>query len=103
MTAPTTHAVAATRNAEKRNGSDAGTRSFQNTAHSPAAYERMSSTAAGSADCSPRTVVNVTGDNVRWAAMIATRCQAWGDQPRTETFPSPTTTIGAIATIGIVC
>ncbi len=65
ITAPTTHAVAATRNAEKRNGSDAGTRSFQKTAHSPAAYERMSSTADGSADWSPRTVFTVTGKKVR--------------------------------------
>ncbi len=35
--------------------------------------------------------------------MIATRCHASGDQPSTATFPSPTTRIGAIATIGIVC
>ena len=37
MIAPTTLAVAATLNAEKRYGSDAGTRSFQKTVHSPAA------------------------------------------------------------------
>ena len=41
------HAVAATLNAENRYGSAAGTRSFQKTDHSRAAYECMSSTAAG--------------------------------------------------------
>ena len=89
MTAPTTHAVAATLNAEKRYGSAAGTRSFQKTDHSRAAYDCMSSTAAGSADRSPRTVFTVTGKNVRYAAMTATRIQSFGVQPAMLDVPEP--------------
>ena len=103
MIAPTTHAVAATLNAEKRYGMAAGTRSFQNTDHSRAAYDSISSTAAGSAERSPRTVFTVTGKNVRYAAITATRIQSFGVQPAMLTFPRPTTTIGASARIGIVC
>src|SRR3990170_1765444 len=103
MTAPTTHAVAATLNAEKRYGKAAGTRSFQNTDHSRAAYDSISSTAAGSADRKPRTVLTVTGKNVRYAAMTATRIQSVGVQPKMLRLPRPTTTIGASARIGIVC
>lgn len=63
----------------------------------------MSSTAAGSADRSPRTVFTVTGKNVRYAAMTATRIQSFGVHPAMLTLPSPTTTIGASARIGMVC
>src|SRR5918994_2173309 len=103
ITAPTTLAVAAILNAEKRYGIAAGTRSFQNTDHSRAAYDSMSSTAAGSAERRPRTVFTVTGKNVRYAAITETRIQSFGVQPAMLTFPSPTTTIGARARIGIVC
>src|SRR4029079_19564713 len=52
------------------------------------------SCARGSADCSPRSVLIVTGKNVRYAAITATDCQPAFSQ---------TTTIGATARIGIVC
>src|SRR5262245_23503495 len=93
ITAPTTLAVAATLNAENRYGSAAGTRSFQNTDHSRAAYDSMSSTAAVSAERSPRTVLTVTGKKVRYAAITATRIQSSGVQPAMLTPPSPTTAI----------
>src|SRR6266545_1584207 len=73
MIAPTTLAVAATLKAEKRYGSADGTRSFQRTSQRLAAYECMSSSARGSADCRPRSVFTVTGKNVRYAAITATR------------------------------
>src|ERR671910_2761005 len=102
ITAPTTLAVAATLNAEKRYGIAAGTRSFQKTDHSRAAYDRISSTAAGSAERNPRTVLTVTGKNVRYAAITDTRIQSFGVQPAMLTLPRPTTTMGASARIGIV-
>src|SRR5919206_1489150 len=94
MIAPTTLAVALTFSALKRYGIDAGTRKNQSTLQRDAAYERSSSCARGSADCSPRSVLIVTGKNVRYAAITATDCQ--------PDF-SHTTTIGAIARIGTVC
>ena len=63
--APTTLAVAEIFRAEKRYGSDAGTRSFQRIAERLAAYERISSSARGSADWSPRSALIVTGKKVR--------------------------------------
>ena len=72
-------------------------------AHSPEAYERISSIARGSADSRPRTVFTVTGKKVRYAEMTETRSQSVGVQPAIERLPRPTTTIGAIARIGIVC
>ena len=65
MIAPTTLAVAAILRAEKTYGSDVGTRSFQSTAQRLAAYVRISSSARGSADCRPRSVLITTGKNVR--------------------------------------
>ena len=103
MIAPTTLAVAEILNAEKRYGSAEGTRSFQRIDQPLAAYECMSSIARGSADCRPRSVLTVTGKNVRYAAMTATRIQSAGVQPLIVRLPRPTTTIGAIARIGIVC
>src|SRR5437764_11876718 len=94
MIAPTTLAVALTLSALNRYGSDAGTRSFQSTGQRLAAYERRGSCARGSADCSPRSVLIVTGKNVRYAAITATDCQPAFSQ---------TTTMGATARIGIVC
>ena len=63
--APTMLAVAETRSAVKRYGSEAGKRSFQRTVQRFAAYERISSTARWSAACRPRSVAITTGKNVR--------------------------------------
>src|SRR6266545_6062822 len=98
MIAPTTLAVAEIFSAAKRYGSDAGTRTFQRTASRPAAYERISSSALGSAELRPRSVLIVTGKNVRYAAITATENQLGRPRP-----PSQTTTIGATARIGTVC
>ena len=65
MIAPTTLAGAAILSAVKMNGSAAGTRSFQSTLQLLAAYDRMSSSARGSTDVRPRSVLIVTGKNVR--------------------------------------
>ncbi len=65
MIAPTTLAVAETLSAVKRNGSDAGTFTFQRIAHVLEAYERISSSARGSAESRPRSVLIVTGKKVR--------------------------------------
>ena len=65
MIAPTTLAVAEILSAAKMYGSDAGTRSFQSTVQRPAAYECISSSARGSAEWRPRSVLIVTGKNVR--------------------------------------
>src|SRR5690349_11393963 len=90
MMAPTTLAVALILSAVKRYGSDAGTRKCQSTCQRVAAYERSNSWACGSADCRPRSVLIVTGKNVRYAAITATDCQP---------ALSQTTTIGATARI----
>ena len=103
MIAPTTLAVAAIFSAVKMYGSADGTRSFQRIVHPRAAYECMSSSAQGSADWSPRRVLTVTGKNVRYAAITETRTQSGGGPPPIETLPSPRTTIGASARMGIVC
>ena len=65
MIAPTTAAGAAIFSAVKRYGNEAGIRSFQRIFQRFAAYERISSTARGSADRSPRSVLIVTGKKVR--------------------------------------
>ena len=65
MIAPTTLAGAAIFSAAKMNGSAAGTRSFQSTLQLDAAYERMRSSARGSTEVSPRSVLIATGKNVR--------------------------------------
>src|SRR5215510_12254503 len=103
MIAPTTLAVAAILRAVKMYGSAAGTRSFHRTVQPRAAYECMSSSAVGSTDRRPLIVFIVTGKNVRYAAMTETRIQSGGGDPLTETLPSPRTTIGARARMGIVC
>src|SRR5438067_8819847 len=100
MIAPTTLAVAASFSAAKTYGSDAGTRSFQSTDQRLAAYVRISSSARASADCRPRSVLISTGKNVRYDAITATApqpCSELGSFGLTQT-----TTIGAIARIGIV-
>src|SRR5262245_60443061 len=97
MIAPTTAAGAETLGAVTGNGSNAGTRRRQRIAPPSAPYERISSSARGSAESRPRRVLMVTGKNVRYAEMTATENQ--GGKPRE---PSQTTTIGAIARIGIV-
>src|SRR5919204_5762500 len=98
MIAPITLAVAEIFSAEKTNGSDAGTRRRHRIFHLPAAYERISSSARGSGECNPRSVLIATGKKVRYAAMTATATHGW-----TPFWPRPTTTIGAIARIGTVC
>jgi hypothetical protein len=65
MIAPTTLPVAEILNAANGYGSADGTRSFQKIDHSLAAHDFISSTAAGSADCRPRTVLTVTGKKDR--------------------------------------
>src|SRR4051794_25594651 len=100
MIAPTTLAVAAILKAEKTYGSDDGTRTFQRTRHELAAYVRISSSARGSADWSPRSVLIATGKKVRSAAITATAPQRWSDD---GSFGfTQTITIGAIARIGTV-
>src|SRR6516164_11794420 len=98
MIAPTIASGAAMRNAENRYGSDVGACSFQRMLQRLAAYERISSTARGSADCRPRSALIVTGKKVRYAASTDTASQSW-----MPFDPRPTTTIGAIASNGIVC
>ena len=53
---------------------------------------------AGRPTARPRSALIVTGKNVRYAASTATETQSV-----TPFVPSPTTTIGAIASSGIVC
>jgi hypothetical protein len=65
------------------------------------AYERISSSARGSAEWSPRSVLMATGKNVRYAAIIATAPQSLS--PSGIFGFTQTTTIGAIARIGTVC
>jgi len=83
--------------AVKRYGSEAGSRSFQRIWSVLDAYERVSSSARGSTDVSPRRVLIATGKNVRKAAMIETENQSGKPLP-----PNQMTTIGATARIGIV-
>src|SRR5436305_15307328 len=98
MIAPMTLAVAEILRAVKMYGTDDGTRRPHSTRQRLAAYECMSSTARGSTECRPRSVLIATGQNVRYAARIATAFQPW-----IPFEPRPTTTIGAIARIGTVC
>src|SRR6059058_4075926 len=98
MIAPITLAVAEIFNAEKTNGSDEGTRRRHSRSHRPAAYERISSSAPGSTECRPRSVLIATGKKVRYAAITATEIQGV-----TPFVPRPRTTIGAIARSGTVC
>src|SRR3954469_9497354 len=97
MIAPITLAVAEIFSAENTNGIDAGTRSRHSTFDRPAAYDRISSSARGSGECRPRSVLIATGKNVKYAAITATPTHGC-----TPFVPSPSTTIGAIARIGTV-
>src|SRR5262245_46804964 len=97
MIAPITLAVAEILSAEKTNGSEAGTRRRQRIFQRPAAYECISSSARGSTAWRPRSVLIATGKNVRYAAITATETHGV-----TPFVPSPTTTIGAIASSGTV-
>src|SRR6476659_9150264 len=98
MIAPTTLAVAATLNAEKRYGSAHGNLTRHSVPHSEAAYERISSSLRGSVESRPRSVLMATGKKVRKALITATGIQTGRPWP-----PSQMTTIGAIARIGTVC
>ena len=48
-------------------------------------------------------MLTVTGKKVRYAAITDTRTQSGGGSPPIETLPSPRTTIGASARMGMVC
>jgi hypothetical protein len=85
----------------KRYGSDAGARSFQRIDHRLAAYDRISSTARGSAEVRPRSVLIATGKKVRYAAITATAPQPASGSGSFGLIQI--TTIGATARIGIVC
>ena len=66
MIAPTTLAVAAIFSAVKMYGSDVGHAQLpEHRASGSAAYECISSSARGSAECRPRSVLIATGKNVR--------------------------------------
>src|SRR5215475_13831601 len=93
MIAPTTLVVAETLNAVKMYGAAVGNRSFHKVIQRDAAYECMSSSARGSAERRPRSVLMVIGKNARYAAIMATDHQPARSQ---------TTTIGAMARIGTV-
>src|SRR5437879_9113263 len=94
MIAPTTLAVGATLKAAKRYGAAAGSLTLTSTSRDDDAYDRMSSSARGSGERSPRRPAIVTGKNVRYAEMTATASHP----PRSQI-----TTTGAIAMIGTVC
>src|SRR6266545_1364060 len=68
--APIVASVAATLSAVKMNGSAVGMRNLRNTVKSDAAVERISSSAAGSTELSPRTVLIITGKKTSSAAII---------------------------------
>src|SRR5439155_13147513 len=63
--------VVATFIAVKKYGRAFGTRSLRKIVQSLAAYDRMSSTAAGSTSTRPRTTLAMTGKNTRIAAIRA--------------------------------
>src|SRR5438105_5712571 len=94
MIAPTTLAVAAALNAAERYGAAAGSRTLKRTSREDDAYDRISSSARGSGERSPRRPAIATGKNVRYAEMTATASHP----PRNQM-----TTTGAIAMIGTVC
>src|SRR5262245_7107627 len=91
--APIVASVVTTLRAVNTNGIALGTRTFRKTDDSDAAYDRMSSSAAGSTLSSPRTVLIITGKNTRPAAIIA--FENW------ESTPNQLLKIGANAMIGI--
>ena len=68
--APMRLSVAANRSAVKKNGSAFGIRTLRRTVHSVAAYDRISSSAAGSTWTRPRVTLAITGKKTRIAAII---------------------------------
>src|SRR2546423_12146486 len=92
--APTTLTVAEIRSAVNRYGKAAGKRNRQKTWRGLAASARIRASASGSTARRPRSMLIVTGKNVRYAAITAFE---------THEVPSHTTTMGAIARIGTVC
>src|SRR5712692_6243936 len=72
--APISESVALTLSAVKMYGSAFGTRTFAKIAISPAAYERMSSSDAGSMSVRPRSVLIMIGKNTRTATTIIFYC-----------------------------
>src|SRR5207249_10109147 len=69
--APMRLSVVATFIAVKKYGRAFGTRSLRKIVQSLAAYDRMSSTAAGSTSTRPRTTLAMTGKDTRIAAISA--------------------------------
>src|SRR5919106_1511684 len=68
-TAPIIARTLATFNAEKRYGSELGSRTRQKIVSSPAAYDRISSIDDGCTEVSPRSVFTNTGKKHRIAAI----------------------------------
>src|SRR3989441_4802914 len=91
--APSTDVVDAIFSAEKRNGSELGTRSFQNTSARLADSTRISSSDCGFTDVRPRTMLARVGKKQMNAAITTLEVM-----PR----PKMRTRIGALARIGIV-
>src|SRR3954447_3838782 len=90
--APIMARTVATFKAEKTSGSAVGARSFQKTAISPAAYERISSSEVGRTLVSPRSVLTITGKKQRTAATAIFEVAASGSNQALK--------IGANAMIG---
>src|SRR5438477_9699821 len=91
--APMTQDVAAILSAANKNGNHDGTRSFQNTWAGDADRTRISSSALGSTDSRPRTMLTSVGKNEINAAIMI-----FGAYP----LPNSSTRIGAMAMIGTV-
>jgi hypothetical protein len=102
-TTPTTDAVAARRSAGTRYGTAAGNRSLNNVCRHDAAYESISSTAAGGAEVSPLRVPTATGKNARNAPSTAADSHRGHSKAPMCSFPPQLTTSGASAISGTVC
>ena len=91
--APSTDVVEAIFRAEKRNGSELGTRSFQKVSARLAESTRISSSDCGLTDWSPRTMLARVGKKQMNAAITTL-----------EVIPSPKirTRMGALASTGMV-
>src|SRR6187401_335864 len=90
--APIIASTLATLSAEKRYGSEFGIRTRRKISRSPAAYERISSIAAGFTEVSPRSVFTSTGKKQSTAAIAIF-------EPLS--IPNQALAIGAKAMIGI--
>ena len=93
-TAPMTLSVVAIRSAVNQYGRAFGTRSLPSICESPAAYDDISSSAAGSTLVRPRTVLTITGKKHISATIVI--------RGRRLSGPNQLSVIGAKAMIGIV-